>query len=242
MLQDNLIFIIIIAAVGLTALLINFFIASKEQREERRIKRLNYLQHHSEDALNTLAVLREANCREEIIEKISQYTVKMIEDIALLAPESPILEQISTQKENTDRLSPVPGGFSNDRSLKRVQIYIQHAEKILIEMTKQGFLAVSTAKQFQQDLYWLHVTVFADAHIAQGNHYLERDDKLIAMSHYKHAKAIITRTNVPQRKKQPHLDHIRTLLNKARPSSALAASTLASSLAELKQDSGAITE
>jgi len=241
MLQDNLIFMIIIAAVGFVALLINFFISSKEQREERRVKRLNYLQYHSEEALNTLAVLREANCREEIIEKISQYIIKMIEEIASLAPESAILEQISTQKENTDRLSPIAGGFSNDRSLKRVQIYIQHAEKILIDMTKQGLISVSTAKQFQQDLYWLHVTVFADAHISQGNHHLERDDKLIAMSHYKHAKAIITRTNVPQRKKQPYLDQIMTLLNKARPGSSLAANTLASSLTELKDDGSAAT-
>lgn len=242
MLQDNLIFLIIIASVGLLALLINYYISSREQREEARIKRLNQLQRESEDILNTLAVLREADCRTEIIDKISEYSIKMIEEIAMLAPGSEILEQISAQKESADRMSPMPTGFSNDRSLKRVQIYIKHAENVLISMTKQGMLAVSTAKQFQQDLYWLHVCIFADAHIAQGNYYLEKQDKLIAMSHYKHAKAIITRTNVPQRQKQEYLDNIRALLNKARPNSNIGANTLASSLDELDSDSNDSTQ
>ncbi len=65
-------------------------------------------------------------------------------------------------------------------------------------MANKGKLKIARAKQFQQDLYWLHVCVFADAHIEQGDYYLDRDDKLVAMSHYKHAKAIIARTNVPQ--------------------------------------------
>lgn len=236
MLQDNLILLISITAVGCIALFINYFIASREQREEARIKRLGVLKKKTEDTLNTLVVLREANCKPEIIEKINQHAMSMLEEIAMLAPGSELLEDIGAQKESSDRVSAIPNGYSTDKDLKRTQIYIQHGEKILLEMTRLGTLPVTLSQQFQQDLYWLHVCVFADAHIQQGNYYLSQDEKLNAMSHYKHAKAIITRTSVPQRKKQEYLDKIRVLLNKARPTNSLAAGTLAASLDELEQE------
>ena len=236
MLQDNLIFLFSLIAVGFIALLVNYFISTREQQQEYRGKRLKELRKQSDDALTTLAVLREANCRHEITDALSSYIIGMIEEIALLAPGSDLLQEISAQKEGADRTSPVPGSFSNDRALKRAQIHIQHAEKLCIEMAKKGKLNIARAKQFQQDLYWLHVCVFADAHIEQGDYYLDRDDKLVAMSHYKHAKAIIARTSVPQKQKQDYVDKIRELLNKARPSSAMAAGNLAASLEELKKE------
>lgn len=236
MLQDNLIFLFSLIAVGFVALLLNYFISTREQQQEYRAKRLKELRKQSEDALTTLAVLKEANCRHEITDAISSYIIGMIEEIAVIAPGSDLLQEISAQKEGADRASPIPGGFTNDRALKRAQIHIQHAEKLCIEMAKKGKLNVVRAKQFQHDLYWLHVCVFADAHIEQGDYYMDRDDKLVAMSHYKHAKAIIARTNVPQKQKQDYVDKIRELLNKARPSSAMAAGNLAASLEELKNE------
>ncbi|GGK82957.1 DNA topoisomerase I [Amphritea balenae] len=237
MLQDNLILIFSLLAIGLIALLVNYFISSREQRHEYRTKRLKELRKKSDEALVTLTILKEANCRNEISDTLSSYIVSMIEEITSLAPGSDLLADISAQKETVDRAAPMPGGFTNDRALKKAQIHIQHAEKLLVEMTRLGKLSVIKAKQYQQDLYWLHVCVFADAHIEQGNHYLSRDEKLIAMSHYKHAKAIIARTNVPQKKKQDYIDKIRALLNKARPSSAMAAGNLAASLSQLEEKS-----
>ncbi|WP_299196882.1 DNA topoisomerase I [uncultured Amphritea sp.] len=235
MLQDNLIFLFSLIAVGFIALLVNHFFSTREQQQEYRSKRLRELNQKSGEALETLAILKEANCRSEISDALSGYIVSMIEEISILAPDSDLLQDISAQKESTDRVSPVPGGFNNDRALKKAQIHVQHAEKLCIEMAQLGKLSVSRAKQFQHDLYWLHVCVFVDAHINQGNYYLERDDKLIAMSHYKHAKAMIARANVPQKQKQVYVDRIRDLLNKARPSSAMATGNLAASLDQLAQ-------
>ena len=233
MLQDNLILLFSLIAIGLIALLVNYFISSREQRQEYKVKRLKELRQRSEEILTTLALLREVNCRHDITDALSSYVVGMIEEISQLAPGSDMLEEISAKKESADRASHLPGNFTNDLALKKVQIHIKFAEKLLIQMTKQGKLNIARAKQFQQDLYWLHVCVFADAHIEQGNYHLGRDDKLQAMSHYKHAKAIIARTNVPQKQKQDYIDKIRELLNKARPSSAMAAGNLAASLDQL---------
>lgn len=235
MLQDNLILLFSLIAVGLIALLVNYFISSREQRQEYRSKRLKELRKKSEEVLTTLALLREVNCRSEITDTLSSYVVSMIEEIGQLAPGSDMLEEISAQKESADRAAPIPGNFTNDMALKKAQVHINYAEKLLIEMTKLGKLNIVRAKQFQMDLYWLQVCVFADAHIEQGNYYLERDDKLLAMSHYKHAKAIIARTNVPQKQKQDYIDKIREMLNKARPSSAMAAGNLAASLEQLEE-------
>ncbi|MEH6577889.1 MAG: DNA topoisomerase I [Amphritea sp.] len=235
MLQDNLILLISIAAIGCIAVFINFYISSKEQREEARIKRLTVLKKKAVDALNTLAVLREANCKPAIIEAVNKHAMGMFEEIANLAPGSELLESIGAQKESSEQATAIPGGFTSDRELKRAQIYIHHGEKILIEMSKSGTLPLNQATQYQHDLYWLHVCLFADAHIQQGNYYLERAEKLNAMSHYKHAKAIITRTSVQQKKKQEYLDQIRVLMNKARPSNPLSV-TLAASLEELEQE------
>lgn len=233
MLQDNLIYLISLVAIGLAALLVNYYFSAREQRQEYRIKRLRQLRRKSEDALITLALLREANCREDIVEKLGEYVVSMLEEIAQLAPGSDLFEELSAQKESTDRITPSTSNFTNDRALKRAQIHIQHAERLLVEMAQLGKLNIIRAKQFQHELYWLHVCVFADAHIEQGNYFLDQGDKLIAMSHYKHAKAIIARTKVPQRQKQDYMDKLRDLLNAARPSSAAASGNLAASLDQL---------
>ncbi len=235
MLQDNLIFLFSLIVIGFVALLINNFFSNKEQQQEYRSKRLKELNQKTGEVLETLVILKEANCRSEISDALSGYVVSMIEEIATLAPDSDLLQDISTQKEITDRVNPVPGGFNNDRALKKAQIHIHHAEKICIEMAQLGKLSISRAKQFQHDLYWLHVCVFVDAHINQGNFYLERNDKLIAMSHYKHAKAMVARANVPQKQKQAYIDKVRDLLNQARPSSAMATGNLAASLDQLAQ-------
>ncbi len=235
MLQDNLIFLFSLIAVGFVALLVNNYFSTREQQNEYRNKRLKELNKKSAETLESLAVLREANCRTEITDALSGYVVSMIEEISTLAPESELLQDIGAQKESTDRITAVPGGFNNDRALKKAQIHIQHAEKLCIEMAQLNKLSVARAKQFQHDLYWLHVCVFADAHINQGNHYLERGDKLVAMSHYKHAKAMVARANVPQKQKQEYIDRIRDLLNRARPSSAMATGNLAASVDLLSQ-------
>ncbi|MDO6563471.1 DNA topoisomerase I [Amphritea sp. 1_MG-2023] len=235
MLQDNLIFLFSLIAVGFVALLVNNFFSTREQQHEYRQKRLKELNKKSAEALESLAVLREANCRTEITDALSGFVVSMIEEISALAPESELLQDIGAQKENTDRITAVPGGFNNDRALKKAQIHIQHAEKMCIEMAQLNKLSVARAKQFQHDLYWLHVCVFADAHINQGNDYLARGDKLVAMSHYKHAKAMVARANVPQKQKQDYIEKIRDLLNRARPSSAMATGNLAASIDLMSQ-------
>ena len=220
MLQDNLIILLTVAAIGFVALCINYFIASREQREEARIKRLRVLRRKSELGLNTVTLLREADCRKEIIEKISLYISKMIEEIAQLAPDSDLLNEISTLRDTSENGQIQPGNFSSDKALKRAQLFISHAEKILVEMAQLRILTPTQVRHYQHDLYWLHVCVFADAHIQQGNDYMEQEDHLIALSHFKHAKAIITKTSVPQKKKKDRLETINQLITTARNSPA----------------------
>lgn len=216
MLQDNLIILLTVATIGFIAICINHFIASREQREEARIKRLRELRRKSELALNTITVLREASCRKEIIDKLSLFVTHMIEEISRLAPDSDLLAEISNLKDTNDNTQVAPGNFSSDKALKRAQLFISHAEQIFVEMAKMRMLTPTQVRHYQHDLYWLHVCVFADAHIQQGNDYLEQEDHLIALSHFKHAKAIITKTSVPQKKKKDRLEKLDKFITAAR--------------------------
>ena len=208
MLQDNLIYIVIIALIGAIALGISHFISQREHNTTVKNDRLNWLRKQSFYTLDAIATLKAAGCKPEILEKLNQHAMLQIEEISMLAPDSDLMTQVNNQKETADRTAPGQGVFNSDKDLKRFQIYINFTEKLFRHMLKKGKLAPLLAENYGQELYWLNISIVADAHIHQAEQLLSQDEKLLALLHLKHAKAVIVRAMVPQSKKQPKLDLI----------------------------------
>lgn len=217
MLQDNLIYIVIIALIGAIALGISHFISQREHNAIVKNDRLNWLRKQSFYTLDAIATLKAAGCKPEILEKLNQHAMLQIEEISILAPDSDLMTQVNNQKETADRTAAGQGVFNSDKDLKRFQIYINFTEKLLGKMLKKGKLSPVLAENYGQELYWLNISIVADAHIYQAKQLLLQDDKLLALSHLKHAKAVIVRAMVPQQKKQPKLDLIQPQINAIQP-------------------------
>lgn len=236
MLGDNLYLVILIAGVGILALAINHVLTSREQQAEARRERLSWLQTQAEHTLHALAILREAGCRQDIIDKLNQHAMALIEEISLLAPDSELMNEISQLKERSDRSRPDKSGFNSDRAIKRAQIYINFAEKLILQMAKGGKMTAQLARTYQAELYWLNVSLVADAHRQQATRLLESGDKLAALSHLKHAKAVLVRATVPQPQKQPHLDSLQAEIDSIQPRRNWDSSALAESLDDYLND------
>lgn len=217
MLQDNLIYIVIIALIGAIALGISHFISQREHNAIVKNDRLNWLRKQSFYTLDAIATLKAAGCKPEILEKLNQHAMLQIEEISMLAPDSDLMTQVNNQKETADRTTPGQGVFNSDKDLKRFQIYINFTEKLFGQMLKKGKLSPLLAENYGQELYWLNISIVADAHIHQAEQLLSQDEKLLALSHLKHAKAVIVRAMVPQLKKQPKLDLIQPKINAIQP-------------------------
>jgi len=144
MLNDNILLVVLIAVVGLVAITVNFVITTREQQEEAKEKRLTWLKGQAEHILQALAVLREADCKPEIVQKINEHATALLEEVAMLAPDSELFEALTQQKDSADKAFSSPDVFDSDRSLKRAQIYINFAEKlILINRNFIGYVSPS---------------------------------------------------------------------------------------------------
>lgn len=232
MLGDNLYLVILIAGVGMLALGINHVLTSREQQAQARRERLSWLQTQAEHTLHALAILREAGCRQDIVDKLNQHAMALIEEISLLAPESELMNEITQLKESSDRRREDRSGFNSDRAIKRAQIYINFAEKLILQMAKGGKMTSQLARTYQSELYWLNVSLVADAHRQQASRLLASGDRMEALSHLKHAKAVLVRATVPQQQKQPHLDSIQAEIDKIQPRRSRDSNALAESLDE----------
>lgn len=230
MLQDNLIYIVIIALIGSISLGINYYISQREFNTIRRNDRLTWLRKQTFHTLDAIATLKAAGCKPEILERLNQHAMLQIEEISLLAPDSDLMTQVNNQKETADRTAPGQGDFNSDKQLKRFQIYIKFTEKLLGQMLKKGKLSPLLAENYGQELYWLNISIVTDAHIYQAQRLLKQNEKLLALSHLKHAKAVIVRAMVPQQKKQPKLDLIQPQINAIQPRKVTSGGALEDSL------------
>ncbi|MET4160412.1 MAG: DNA topoisomerase I [Marinobacterium sp.] len=230
MLGDNLYLVILIAGVGILALAINYVVTTREQQTEARRERLSWLQTQAEHTLHALAILKESGCRQDIIDKLNQHAMALIEEISLLAPDSELMSEISKLKESSDRSKPDKSRFNSDRAVKRAQIYINFAEKLIVQMAQAGKMTGQLARTYQTELYWLNVSLVADAHQYQASRLIESGDKLAALSHLKHAKAVLVRATAPQRQKQPRLDELQAEIDRIQPKRNWGAGALAESL------------
>ncbi|EAR61719.1 hypothetical protein [Neptuniibacter caesariensis] len=233
MLNDNIFYVAIIAVVGLIALTVNFVITTREQQEEAKDKRLTWLKGQAEHILQALAVLREADCKPEIIHKINEHATSLLEEVALLAPDSELFQNLSQQKDTADKAYADPSAFDSDRSLKRAQIYINFAEKLVLQLARGNKITLTLARSYQQELYWLRITVVADAHVSQGDRFKQAEDLMTAVSHYRHAKALLVRANIPHHNKKERLDKVEALIDSIQPRRPKSQGTLADSMDRL---------
>jgi polyhydroxyalkanoate synthesis regulator phasin len=229
-LNDNILYVVLIAVVGLIALTVNFIITTREQQEEAKEKRLTWLKGQAEHILQAVAVLREANCKPDIINKINEHATSLLEEVAMLAPDSELFHSLSKQKDTADQAYASADVFDSDKSLKRAQIYINFAEKLVLQLAKGGKITLTLARSYQQELYWLRITVVADAHIAQGEKFLGSEDSMTAVSHFRHAKALLVRANIPHHNKKSRLDIVNAQIEKIQPKRQKSKGTLADSM------------
>ena len=235
-LSENILYILLIAVVGLAALVINFIISRREQREAAKRKRLTWLQAQIEQVLQTSAALRTVSCKPEIVNKIDEYAISLIEEVSRLAPESELFQALSKQKDATDNTTAAETSFTTDKSLKRVQIYINFAEKLLVDLVKKQKVSLMLAKGYKLELYWLRVTVVVDAHIAQGERMLAAEDPVGALSHFRHAKALLLRANIQYQYKLSRLNTIHNYFEEIQPKRSNAQGTLAKSMERFLQE------
>lgn len=233
MFNDNLIYVVLIAIVGLVALTVNFIIATREQQRIDKEKRLIWLKGQAEHILQALAVLREADCKTEIIQKIDEHATSLVEEVAMLAPESELFTSLSRLKDISDSAVPSPDAFSNDKALKRAQIYINFSERLVIQLARGKKITLTLARSYQLALYWLRITMVVDAHITQGKRFQSIEDKMTALSHFRHAKALLVRADIPAHTKQPRIDTLDELIGAIQPKRAKTNSSLSSSLERL---------
>jgi hypothetical protein len=219
-------YLLFIAVIGMCAIGLNYFISRREHAAEVKSDRLRELRTQTFYVLDTITALKSAGCREDILDRLNQHALSLIEEITLLAPDSDLMTQVNNQKETVDRTLPGQAKFSNDKDLKRFQIYINYTEKLLKKMLDQNKISPSQAKGYGQELYWLSILVVAEAHIQQAHQLLNNGERLMAYSHLKHAKAVLVRSMVSQTKKQPKLDEIQPLIKELEPKKTVYEGTL----------------
>lgn len=217
MLIENIGYIIAIVCVGVIAIAANYYITNRELDTHNRQERLTWLNEQATRTLEAIKALKEAGCKPEIVEKLNQHVTIQIEEISTLAPDSEIMSQINQKKEITNSTQASTHHLNNDRELKRIQIYITYTEKLIKQMVKVRTINMKLGKSYMSELYWLNIRNVVDAHRTQADRVMDNKDILTAISHLKHAKAILFRAQVSQSTKQERLDSIQAKLNELEP-------------------------
>jgi hypothetical protein len=236
MLQDNIFILLLIAAVGLAALLVSHLISQRELQARKKTRRLAWLAQQLDHGIHALGILRACGCKPDIIERLDTQVQKLMGEMTTLAPESTQLNALNAQKQIADRATAASTPLNSDRAIKRASIYINHARQLLSDMADEHSLSAALAQSYSQELHWLNVSIIATAHLNQGQKSLNNQDKPAALSHLKHAKAVLTRAMVPQKFKQERLNQIQTLLDSLEPKPQRSGGTLADNLDDYFKD------
>lgn len=210
MYNDNFIYVVILIAVLLAALGLNAFIDFRNDLNKKRRERLKWLSEQSSHTLNALSILKQAGCRADIVEKLDQHAMSLIEEMIALSPKL----NMGAPDPNEAASAVEPQSLTSDRAIKRAQIYIKFAEKLMIEMARGGRITMQLAQSYKQELYWLSVTVVADGHINQAKTLEASGASLPALSHLKHAKAVVVRAMVSADLKQSRLQALQADINR----------------------------
>lgn len=214
---DNIMYVVLLAVVGVIALTANYILSTREQQHKAKEERLKFLSVQAEHTIQALGILREADCKADIVNKIDEHVMSLIEEVGMLAPDSPLYADLTGQKNAADSTMPDESLFASDKALKRAQIYINFAEKLLLQMARHGKLTMTLARSYQQELYRMKVSVVVGAHMAQGIRYKDREEPLVALSHFKHAKALLVGSALPAVQKKERLAELQTLITEVEP-------------------------
>lgn len=223
MLNANLIYLVIAALVLFAALGVNALIDYRNQLTRQRRERLDWLSKQSSHTLNALAILKQTGCKAEIIEKIDQHAMSLIEEMIALSPKLDMPVPDST----AGAPAPQPAALNSDRAIRKAQIYIGFAEKLIMELGRGGRITMQLAHAYKQELYWLNVTVVADGHINQAKLLESNGRTLAALSHLKHAKAVMVRAMVSEELKRGRLDALQRDIDRLSVSNAPARRSVA---------------
>lgn len=233
MLQDNLLFVILISVVGIIAITVNYFISTREQHAEAKEHRLVWLKQQCESVFDALKVLREIDCNPDIIDKLNVHAMAMYDEVSMLAPDSELLAHLTQLKDDADQSLPAGHLLDSDRAVKRVQIFIGFVDKLILQMAYAARISPALAKSYRRDLYFLKITVVADAHMQQGYRIMKQGDKNTSLSHFKHAKAILLKANIPNKEKMLRVDKVNHEIYKIQPKREKSQGTLADSIDKL---------
>lgn len=209
--NDSFFYVVILVAVLLAALGLNAFLDFRNDLSAKRRARLKWLSEQSSHTLNALAVLKQAGCRADIVEKLDQHAMSLIEEMIALSPK---LNMGAPDPNEAASAAAEPQQLTSDRAIKRAQIYIKFAEKLMIELANGGRITMQLAQSYKQELYWLSVTVVADGHVNQAKTLEAAGAPLPALSHLKHAKAVLVRAMVPADLKQGRLQSLEADINR----------------------------
>lgn len=215
--EENLIYLLIIALIGSIAVSVSYFITRRETNARNVSNRLQWLGKQTLHCLEAISMLKAAGCMPELLDRLNHHALRYIEEISTLAPDSDLMTQVNAQKETADRMTQGQRGFTSDRDLKRFQIYVNYTENLLKDMVEKNELPYALGSSYAKELYWLNIRVVANAHVSQANQLLTENDKLTALSHYKHAKAVLVRAMVPPKQKQPLIDEIQPRILELEP-------------------------
>ena len=230
MLQDNLMFVILIAIVGVGALTVNYIITSKELHSEAVESRLAWLKQQCELIFTALKVLKEIGTNPELTERINNHVMAMYDEVSMLAPDSELLAHLTDLREACDKALPTEDAVISDKAVKTAQVYLAFAEKLVIQLAKGGRLNVELAKSFRKDIHFQKIAIVVDAHLVQAKSHLEQDDKITALTHFKHAKAILMKANAPRAWKASRLDKTNAAIEALQPKRAAPSTRLVDSI------------
>lgn len=119
MYNDTLFYVVILAAVLLAALGLNAFLDFRNDLNTKRRARLKWLSEQSAHTLNALAVLKQAGCRADIVEKLDQHAMSLIEEMIALSPKLNLGAPDPTEAS----AAIAPQQLTSDRAIKRADLH-----------------------------------------------------------------------------------------------------------------------
>ncbi|WP_210394868.1 hypothetical protein [Motiliproteus sediminis] len=193
---------------------INYYYHQREQQERLRQQRSRQLKKEIQQTVDALTALRTVETPAEILSLLSDHSAQLIGQLAKLNPASGVIDQLRSQNNAPATQQPPAVGL---HSVKLVQSAIRVALTIMRRQQQHGRLTPLQLAEHSKELAWLHSASEANIYINEGRRLLENDKRALAISHFKHAKTLISKVSSKEQRRQPKLVEINQLLDDANP-------------------------
>ncbi len=201
-------------AVLVAALAVNHYVHQRHQTAENRRLHSKRLKAHIHQLLDTLTVLKQTPCNPQLVRLLGDYSIDLFKQLASLSEDAQMLNQLENTAATT---APLSLQLKSDKDLQRAQFNIAKGSAFLMNLKQQGKLTPQIFNEYRQELQWIHCLVAADAHIQQGKRMLEAGRPSSASSHFKHARAAISKHQSSDPRSGEKLTEIRQLLEQSKP-------------------------